>query len=248
MQCPKIGQVLSGGSLLPYRDYLVSGEWIMNLCQAGKLEYGVARVELVRSAKNLCRLLPCLEKWRRERDELTLQGHVSVIKAAIALQKKPFKTLPAVTAWLATFSSTKMRYKFLVLEGPSSMGKTQFSSSLSPSNGCLELDCAGSTSPDLRLLDALRHDTVLFDEASAALVLANKKLFQASASYVTLASSGTNCHSYQVWMWAKRLVVSSNRWSMELAQVPSADRDWLVANSVHVMVNEPLWVQEATQT
>ena len=141
-----------------------------------------------------------------------------------------------------------MRYKFLVLEVPSSMGKTQFSSSLSPSKCCLELDCAGSTSPDLRLFDALRHDTVLFDEASAALVLANKKLFQASASYVSLASSGTNCHAYQVWMWAKRLIVSSNRWSLELAQVPSADRDWLVANSVHVKVNEPLWVEEETQT
>ena len=127
------------------------------------------------------------------------------------------------------------------------MGKTQFSSSLSPSNGCLELDCAGRTSPDLRLLDAFRHNTVLFDEASAALVHANK-LFQARASYVTLASSGTNCHAYQVWMWAKRLIVSSNRWSMELAQVPSADRDWLVADSVHVMVNEPLWVEYEPQT
>ena len=115
------------------------------------------------------------------------------------------------------------------------MGTTQFSSSLSPSNGCLELDYAGTTSPDLRLFDALRHDMVLFDEATAALVLANKKLFQAIASYVTLASSGTNCHAYRVWMWAKRLIVSSNPWSLGLAQVPSADLDWLVANSVQVM-------------
>ena len=44
-------------------------------------------------------------------------------------------------------------------------------------------------------------------------------------------------------MWAKRLVVSSNRWSIESAQLPGADRDWLAANSVHIMVNEPLWFE-----
>ena len=62
VQCPKIGPILSGGSLSPFKDYLVSGEWIMNFVQANKITYEMVRLELVRSAKNLSRLLPALEK------------------------------------------------------------------------------------------------------------------------------------------------------------------------------------------
>ena len=35
--------------------------------------------------------------------------------------------------------------------------------------------------------------------------------------------------------------MSSNTWSGELGRLPAGDRDWLVANSVHVVVREPLW-------
>jgi len=247
VQCPKIGQVLSGGSLSPFQDYLVSGEWIMNLVQACKITYSSAREELIKSAKNLQRLLPGLEKWKKERDELQLQTQIAEVQAAIGKQKRPYKTVPAVVAWQQTFNVMKMRYKFLVLEGPSSLGKTQFSSSLSPSGRFLEIDCAGSLEPDMRLYDALQHDTVLFDEGSCALVLRCKKLFQASASMVNLASSGTNCHAYRVWVYKKQLVISTNRWSVELQMLPGADRDWLVQNSVHVLVTEPLWLEEAPQ-
>jgi hypothetical protein len=130
------------------------------------------------------------------------------------------------------------------LEGPSCVGKTQFSSSLSPSNKFLKVDCSGCVEPDLRRYDALLHDVILFDEATCELVLRCKKLFQASLSTVILASSGTNCHSYQVWVCRKQLIVCSNRWSLELAQLSNPDKKWLVANSVHVAVTSPLWIDD----
>jgi len=245
VQCPKKGMVLSGGSVAPYRDYLVNGEWIMNLCQAGKMEYDTARLELIRSAKNLCRLLPGLEKWKRERDALTLEARIATVESELARSRKPFKQLPVVLQWLESFATVRMRYKFLVLDGPSAMGKTQYSSSLSPSGNLLAVDCAGAgVAPDLRDFDALVHDAVLFDEASAQLVLTNKKLFQAGPGKVTLCSSGTNCHAYAVWMFQKRLIVSTNRWALELVALPAVDRDWLVQNSVHVCVQEPLWLED----
>ena len=86
---------------------------------------------------------------------------------------------------------------------------------------------------------------VLFDEGSAAMVLKQKKLFQASASWVTCGSSSTNCHAYQVWMHRVRLIISSNRWGMELRNLPRADAEWLVVNSVFVYVDSPLWEDDA---
>ncbi|NBO93730.1 MAG: hypothetical protein EBV06_15695 [Planctomycetia bacterium] len=219
VQWPKTGQILSGGSLSPFKDYLVSGEWIMNRVQANKITYEMARLELVRSAKNLPRLLPALEKWKKKRNLIMLESRKVLAEQGVAALRKPSRHVPAVHAWLALFRATRMRYKFLVLEGPSCVGKTQFSSSLSPSNKFPEVHCSECVEPDLRRYDALLHDVILLDEATCQLVFRCKNLFQASLRTVILASSRANCHSYQVWVYHKQLIVSSNRWSLELAQL-----------------------------
>jgi hypothetical protein len=92
--------------------------------------------------------------------------------------------------------------------------------------------------------ESLLHDVILFDEAACHLVLRCKKLFQASLSTVIMASSCTNCHSYQVWVYCKQLIVFPNRWSLDLAQLPHPDREWIPANSVHAALASPLWIDE----
>jgi len=57
-QCP----VAIGGGVLPYQDYLVSGEWVMNLLQQRKLVFASARAEFIKVGENLPRLLQHLEK------------------------------------------------------------------------------------------------------------------------------------------------------------------------------------------
>ena len=37
--------------------------------------------------------------------------------------KKPFRIVPTVISWLETYNELRFRYKFLVMEGPSQMGK-----------------------------------------------------------------------------------------------------------------------------
>ena len=56
--------IRDSGNVLPYHDYLVSGEWVMNLMQQGKMDFGPARTELVKVGKNLPRLLQCLDTER----------------------------------------------------------------------------------------------------------------------------------------------------------------------------------------
>ena len=125
------------------------------------------------------------------------------------------------------------------------VGKTSYARSLSPAglSGVLEVECAGKDHPDLKQFDGRVHDTIIFDEASVQAVLLQKKLFQSSSSMVTLGSSATTMHSYHIWCHRLRMVVTSNRWSMELRALPLDDPAWLQANSVFVLVHEPLYLQ-----
>jgi len=143
---------------------------------------------------------------------------------------------------LDTIPLEQPRRKFLVLSGASGLGKTQFATSLVPAGKALELNCASCPEPDLRDFEPAVHELILFDEASARMVVAQKKLFQGPAVEVVLGCSGTNCHAYKVWVHGVRMVVSSNRWDTELLVMPASDADWLRSNSVFVQVTEQLWL------
>jgi len=241
VQAPKRGSVARGGNILPFQDYLVNGEWVMNLLQQQKLEFQSARAELVKVGKNLPRLLQCLDKWEQEHENARLQGRIADIMAELNADKKPFRRIPEVEEWLAQYTKNRMRYRFLVLEGPSGLGKTQFSLSLSP--GSMEVTCSNCDEPDLREFKPMQHDLILLDEATTTLVLKCKKLMQAGAAWVSLGSSSTNMYAYKIWAHKVRFIVSTNTWSHELTRCAAADRDWLVANCVHVRVSAPLFEQ-----
>ena len=126
--------------------------------------------------------------------------------------------------------------------GESGLGKTQYAMGLVPPGRALELNMAATDTPDLKLYDAVRHDLILFDEMKARDVLLHKKLFQAPASMISMGNSATNCHAYTRWLHQKLLVVSTNRWHINLAQLPSVDADWLKANAVTIQIVLPLWI------
>ena len=103
---------------------------------------------------------------------------------------------------------------------------------------------AATDTPDLKLYDPVLHDLILFDEMKAQDVLLHKKLFQAPASMLSMGNSATNCHAYTRWLHQKLLVVSTNRWNVELEQLKSVDVEWLKANAVVIQIHAPLWVVE----
>ena len=244
VQCPKIGRVGSGGSVLPYIHYLVNADWVTNLVQLGKMRYESARAELVKVGKNLPRNLQALDMWRQESEKTVLGKRIRAVVAELDKSRKPFRQLPEVQLWLESLTKVTMRYKFLVLEGPSQFGKTQFCRSLSPCPAAfLDIDCTGTTEPQMRDYRPSVHKFVLFDEASAELVIRQKRLFQASTSWVNMSQSTTNCHAYSVWVHGVHMIVCTNKWTSELLKLPAEDAIWLQQNSVHVLVDSPLWVQ-----
>ena len=109
----------------------------------------------------------------------------------------------------------------------------------------IEVSCASCPEPDLREFRPLVHKSILFDEASPAMVLQQKKLFQAPATPVRLGCSTTICHVHDVSISGVALMIASSTW---LADVEALNRredaQWLIDNSMVVNVgSQPLWVQ-----
>ena len=161
---------------------------------------------------------------------------------------RPNRSYPVVQEWLRCFCECRDRYPFLVIEGPSKLGKSQFVRQLTGRiEECCELNCISTPEPDVRLFKPHQHTIILFDEAPVKLVPAHKKLFQAPACWLELGAITTNCHSYRAWVHRTRMVICSNTWSLELARLlHEADRQWVLQNSRHLCVNEPMWVSETS--
>ena len=130
MQCPKIGMIKWGGTLAPFKDYPVNADWITNLLQSQKMLFVEARVELAKIVKGIDRNIIAIEKWKGEASAAALEEHIAMVSDQLEAMKRPFKQIPIVQLWAAHYEVLRWRYKFLVLEGPSCYGKTQFAKGL----------------------------------------------------------------------------------------------------------------------
>ena len=107
------------------------------------------------------------------------------------------------------------------------------------------MNCANCPEPDLKEFKPWKHHGIFFDEASAELVLRQKKLFRGPPTPVSLGCSTTNCHSYEVWVSGVAMTIASNTWNSKLNSLErEEDRDWLSKNAIVVEVGTvPLWRQ-----
>ena len=245
LSCPKIGMICQRSSLQPYKDYPVSSAWIFSLLQADKMELEPAREELVRVGKGLTRLLADWEKLAQVRREDALRDRIQHVREQVALQDRALRSFPEIDEWKrAAQQPYQRRKKFLVLDGPSGVGKTQYVKGLFGAERVLELNCAScGSSPDMRQFRADVHDAVLFDEGSVKLVLENRKLFQAPPCLVDLGHSPTGRDVYRVFLNDAVLVIASNRWVEDWRRLENrSDYDWIAANQVLVCVSERMYV------
>ena len=245
---PKVGSIWSGGTVLPYKDFHVAGEWVMQLVQQGKITYMAARSELVKGAKNLQRLLPDLDRWWSEMRKEDIDTRRERILRKLRPMQRPFRRIAAVQEWMKCFEEDRLRYPFLVLTGPSQTGKTQFALSLGTESTAMQLNMATAPEADLRKFDHRIHRVLVFDEISPAQVLKQKLMFQAPLNVVTLGSSNTNCYAYEVWLHSVKMVLCSNKWREQVAVLDAADQEWLASNSVVIDVTAPLWMQQEIPT
>lgn len=95
--------------------------------------------------------------------------------------------------------------------------------------------------PDLRGYTSEAHDCIVLDELSPLFAIQIKKLLQASNEVVTLGSSPTMSHSYQVHAHRCMIIVCSNVWAAEMAAIPPHHREWLADNSVVVEIAQEMF-------
>ena len=102
---------------------------MLSLLQAKKISLPYARELVLQSCHNVQRLLKELDIIERELAKERTAAAVSSAEGHLARQRKAWRSVPAVQQWHEQYMCESFRYKFLVLEGPSKLGKTQFAKS-----------------------------------------------------------------------------------------------------------------------
>lgn len=244
LTAPKRGKVHSRSSKAPHTGFGVSPDWVFSLVSGHKMDIQDGRTELIACGKGLVRRLADLDRLEHARREVRLSVRIEEIQRAQEASALDFRRMPQVEDWLAEASRPMQRRKrFLVLEGPSGVGKTEFTRSLRGPSRTLELNCAGCRFPDLRSFDPEVHQLILFDEGLPEMVSAHRKLFQCPPVQVDLGHSPTGQSVYKVFLNDSVLVICSNGWREAVAALPNpADRDWIRANQVLVVVESKLFI------
>ena len=242
---PKIGSIVSAGNRALNKDVPVDARWVFNLLEARKIEPTAAKEMIIKAVKGVPAKLKDLEGWKKASTELTLNAHIKARQERLALRRLPFKIIPAVQQWFQRYVAADTdhdRKKFLVLDGPSCVGKTAFVRSLFGKGEGLELNCAKAQECCLMSFDHNVHRCILWDEATPRLIVENRKVFQMPCTLVQLGQSATGSFEYSVWLNDSVSVIATNRWRRDLyTSLQPEDVDWIQANSVLVEVLEPLW-------
>ena len=241
--CPKTGVLWSDSNRKPFVDFPVQARWVLQMTVAGKMPQAAARAEVVRTGDCLTRRLPDFDRYFDEVRAAELQAHVAQRVGELESSLSPSRRLPEVEAWQAMYGEGAWhRKKFLVLDGPSGMGKTEFAKGLFGAGNTLELNCAATQHLVLREFNARQHRCIFLDEAPPEYVLKERKIFQCPSGWVELGASPTGNMTYKVWLNDACIVIASNTWTERVAQLGLADQAWIKANSVCVRVEAPLWL------
>ena len=192
----------------PFTDYLVNANWIWNLAQSRKMSLSAARRQLVCCANRLNAHLPNVERFQSELIALELADKIAANEAIFQAQRRPFKVIKPVKLLVDDLQTPRDRRKFLVLDGPSRTGKTQFVMSLFGRAATLEVNAADEKSPSLQSFIFRVHRCILLDEASPE--MGNRKVFQAPNAMVELGQIKKKCHSYKCYLNGTLLCIASN--------------------------------------
>jgi hypothetical protein len=239
---PKASTVWSECTAELFSDLPLTAMAVFSGLQSRKFTVATARSLLQRIPKGIDRHLAELERFEVEQSARAVAEVRAWRARHSSAPRLAWRSYRVVQDWVQQYDSVLDRYRFLVIDGPSQMGKTQFVRGLCAPGELLEVDMSGDAPMCLRDYSATRHTTILFDEASPWSVIRSKELFQAGDSPVAVQTSATNCHAHAVYVAAKRMVIATNVWAQQLRKMDAEDVDWLEANSYYLRIESPMWI------
>ena len=240
----KFGSVWRFSTKQPFVHYPVNTAWVVNLLQASKISAVQARGFVARCIQGSTRVMADIAQFEVAERAQRIHMYREGLKSVLSSRDRPFEWPPQVVAWYNSFASVEHRYSFLILDGPSQMGKTCFARILKPAHlEAFEVNCAGGAVPNLRTFCFFTHGCIIYDEIGPRMVWDNHKLFQSSDAEVQMAASPTNIHGYSVYVHRVRQICCANNWARECSELDPDVRAWIERNSVYVKVDKPLFAQ-----
>ena len=266
-QAPKLGHVLHSTNCEVFKEIFPDSRMVASLWRTRKIATEAAMVQVLLTRDKAPSTLRMLE------DTMSLEyvhRMESDVRTADATWKRcPFKPpSKAETEWARQFavvalephmrlaraaefcraedvegSEALRRFKFLIYDGPSRMGKTELACAWFGSQYTMIVNAQECTTPNLRPLATGKFRAILFDEGGWALCWRNKAMLQASPRPVVLSQSQCNDRSYQVLLFRVPMIVCSNSF-WDGCQDDEA-KDWIKKNSVFVSVTEQVFESAA---
>ena len=263
LQAPKIGTVLRRTDWEKHVQWKVDAQFVKSLWQLRKMSDDDAKYELVDTRDKVHFHLQDVEK------SLAAAYRVNCDRTWKTVQRcwesKPFKPATrAEVSWLCQYTkllddpalahtaavsactdvarlgtTVGRRFKFLVYDGPTRLGKTERACHWWGQTETLVLNCQGITTPNLREWMSGAYRGIIFDEADWRLVSENRAMFQASPRPVTLSQSQCNESCYSVMLYMTPLMICSNDFWKGCQDWDSWR--WIQGNCEYVLINEPTW-------
>ena len=247
-QCCKIGR-LSGHTNYPkYEDYVVQQKWVIQMWQRRKLSHSGARKEVVGARGHTASYMKEIDTIEQLELKVEIEQEKAIIDAMLARAFRPSRFIEEVELWMLQYSrdgpfsiwGVASRFKFLVLTGPSSLGKTQFAKKLFGEHQTLTIGCQNVSTPFLKDYNRKKHKAIIFDEVSSQCIHGNKAIFQANNDVVLLGQTPSAEYVYRVFLYGVAMICCCNDW-MEGIDRGSAAEEWLLTNSIVYDCTRRMW-------
>jgi len=249
-QADKVGWVMRQTNYEKGKMFPVKLAWVSELRALNKVsKQAFVKEALHAKASRTMGVLRDVAQQEAAIAALRQEEEAAAVQLAIRGGLRPFRVVPEVVEWQRQYvpaseggpRDTLGRFKFLVLNGDSCTGKSRFARSLFKNPYVVQ--CQGVPEPDLRNFSREDHGSIICEEACWRMVAGNKWALQAQDESVWMAQTRCQIASYQVWLWAKPIIVCCNDWLHGAdATTDGKTIGWLEANSVVVQVTQPLFL------
>ena len=246
LQYKKVGMLHSRTNYAKHTDFHVAARWIMNNWKSRKLTYEHARLEVIAGRDRVKNTLAELDFQHSLHVKETQQARQAHVKFLLRGNLLEFRARPPeVQQWEAQYHERNFgklsRYKPLILDGPTRLGKTMWATSFFGTACTLVLQCQGVSEPSLHAIrnDSQAYKCIVFDEGCWQLVHDHKMLFQAGQELVTVCQSPTNQSAYDVFVYALPMIVCSNQFYKDIEEHAEA---YLRENVFYLYVSEKCYV------
>ena len=249
-QCDKIGRLFGQTNFPKYEQFLVHQKWVVQLWQRRKMSHTDARAEIIGARGHTASYIKEIDYVEEMEHKIQMQKEKNIIDAMLAKAFKPWRWIEDVCLWRLQYDKEgpfgrwglDSRFKFLVLTGPSSLGKTQYAKDIFGEQSTLTVPCQNVKSPSLKDFVRGKHKAIIFDEVSSETIHNNKAVFQANNDIVILGQTPSEEYIYRCFLYGVAMICCCNDW-MEGIMRGGAAEEWLLTNSIVYECKDKMWLE-----